>query len=165
MMPSQEKTFVEIVQEMIGKGVGFDDAVKNLVLLGLNRKDAQRLVDLLQEKETGNFTSDLKQLVRKKIIAMKEARKIEGARRVKSKKAKQMHNIKIVSRKVSEILARHSTPYKEEFQEMVLQLLSSIEEQYAAKRNIRALLTDFSAREMRAYEKRELDKAIKAFNP
>ena len=56
MLPPKEKTFVEIVKEMLEKGTSFNDAVSSLVLMGLNKKDAERLVDLLQEGSEGKYT-------------------------------------------------------------------------------------------------------------
>jgi len=165
MLPPKEKTFVEIVKEMLEKGTSFNDAVSSLVLMGLNKKDAGKLVDLLQEGSEGKYTESLNYLVRKKIIAMKEAGKIEEARRIRVKKNKQLHSIKSARKKAASIMGKYSAAQRDKFEGLVIELISAIEGQYTAKRKIRALLTEFKARNIRTFDKRELDKAIKEFGP
>jgi|SRR3989344_3163352 len=165
MQQEKEKTFVEIVREMLEKGSSFNDAINNLVIQGLSKKDAAKLVDLLQEGSEEKFTANLNYLVRKKIIAMNEAGKIEEARRFKSRKKKQLHSIQAARRSVLALLGKYSPSKRDAFEGMVIELLSAIEGQYTAKRKIRAFLTEFRAKNIRTFEKRELDKAMKAFSP
>ncbi len=160
-----EKSFVDIALEMLESGCSKEEVLQNLKTVGLNAIDSQKLVDVLFEKAVSKFGERLSALVEKKIISLKDARKIEQKRWIKSRKKRLQDDIWQARESVQKVLRDIAPGQIGVFNAGLNEFERSLGELERSKREMRAFLAELEKKKLKGSQRRIIKSAKELFKP
>lgn len=86
---AKERSFVEIVEEMVEEGHSLETIVSNLQAFGLSKRDSEKLVGIMEKKSLPKAQQAIDALLRKKIISVEAAKQLKLERHTMSSKRRQ----------------------------------------------------------------------------
>ncbi|MAG22315.1 MAG: hypothetical protein CL943_03355 [Candidatus Diapherotrites archaeon] len=64
MIPKNARNFVDIVKEMVSEGESFNEVISNLQMLGLSRRDAEKLLGIVETKSSDKVEEAIQKMVK-----------------------------------------------------------------------------------------------------
>jgi len=156
----QQKSFVQIVEEMIEAGHSLQTVVDNLQACGLSKADAEKLVGIMEKKTTPKAQQKLDELVRKKIVSVEAAKQITFERRTVSGRRREQAKWKQTF-KLGDELVREFAPGKHlAFKQRWRKMAAARNQEEETRKQMMALFLEFEGRMLPYRAKSKLKKLL-----
>jgi len=157
----EERSFVAIVEEMVEAGHELPEIVSNLQTLGLSKKDAEKLVGIMEKKSLPKAQQSIDDLLRKKIISVEAANQLRLERRAVSSKRREETKWKQAFR-LGDALTREFFPGKcLAFKQRWRKLAAARQQEAETRKELQALFFELDDRGLPYRAKKKLHKLVK----
>lgn len=159
-MPKMEKSFVEIVREMVEQGHSLATIVETLSALGLGKEDAKKLVGIMDKKSLPRVRRTIDYFVKKKVISLQEARELKFSRRGLSEKRRSARKWSSVGEGVLDLLEESFPDKMPTFLQRWQRLQETRAEERELRKEIVAFLLELDDGSLSYGAKNKLKKAV-----